>query len=388
MEGVAIMAAVAVVVLVGAVKDYQKELQFAKLNKKKDDREVIVIRNGDEHLISIHDLVVGDVVCLQTGDVVPSDSILISGSCECDESALTGESDTIKKTALKPALVKYKELFDVDPSIDIGHHSVTEKVPDPLLISGSKLLSGIGNAVITSVGENSVHGRIMMALKVEDESTPLQERLSNLADNISIYGSVAALILFLVLFFRFLSYLPKGKRYHDLTPAQKGSKFMDIFITAVTVIVVAVPEGLPLAVTLALAFATTRMTEDGNLVRVLKACETMGSATAVCSDKTGTLTRNQMTVVQGIVGSTKFDDYTQTEETDIESDSVLKEECAETLLNDILANISLNSTAFENKQSEDNDKELDANPYHKSKKSLFPWSKNNKTTELLSLIHI
>ncbi|CDO91918.1 unnamed protein product [Kluyveromyces dobzhanskii CBS 2104] len=383
-EGVAIMIAVVVVVLVGAINDYQKELQFAKLNKKKDDREVVVIRNGNEHLISIHDLLVGDVISLQTGDVVPADAILISGSCECDESALTGESDTIKKVALKPALSKYKEIFEKDPSIDIGSHSAAEKVPDPLLISGSKLLSGIGNAVITSVGVNSVNGRTMMALKVETEATPLQERLSNLADNISIYGCMAATILFLILFIKFLTYLPAGKRYHDLPAAQKGSKFMNIFITAITVIVVAVPEGLPLAVTLALAFATTRMTKDGNLVRVLRACETMGSATAICSDKTGTLTENKMSVVKGFAGNTGFDDTTHAENKEIRSDAVLQSECDSVLLNDILTNISLNSTAFENKESSSSDKDVDDNPYHKSRKTLFPWSRNNRTAELVA----
>lgn len=383
-EGVAIMIAVVVVVLVGAVNDYQKEMQFAKLNKKKDDREVVVIRNGDEHLISIHDLLVGDIVSLQTGDVVPADAILISGTCECDESALTGESDTIKKVALKPALEKYNEIFDVDPSLDVGNRYEGDRIPDPLLISGSKLLSGLGHAVITAVGVNSVHGRTMMALNVESESTPLQERLSNLADNVSIYGSMAALLLFIVLFIRFLTYLPSGKKYSDLSPAQKGTKFMHIFITAVTVIVVAVPEGLPLAVTLALAFATTRMTKDGNLVRVLRACETMGSATAVCSDKTGTLTENKMTVVKGYIGDTTFDDTVNAENKEVASDAVFQNDCNAAVLNDLLTNISLNSTAFENKQNKDNgDQEVTENPYHKSRKRRFPWSRNNRAQELI-----
>lgn len=383
-EGVAIMIAVLVVVLVGAVNDYQKERQFAKLNKKKEDRDIIVIRNGNENLISINDLMVGDVICLKTGDVVPADAVVISGSCECDESALTGESDTIKKVPIRIALEKYKEIFENDPKIDIGYHGGVEKVPDSMLISGSKLLSGISNAVVTSVGVNSVHGRTMMSLNVEEQPTPLQERLSNLADNISIYGSVAAGILFIVLFCRFLSYLPGGKKYSDLTPAQKGSKFMNIFITAVTIIVVAVPEGLPLAVTLALAFATTRMTKDGNLVRVLRACETMGSATAVCSDKTGTLTENKMTVVKGFVGETNFDDTTHNTDTTLRSDEILKRSCEKSLLIDILTNISLNGTAFENKQHIGGDKELTENPYHKSNKNLFPWSRNNKTEELIN----
>ncbi|AET40550.1 calcium-transporting ATPase PMC1 Ecym_6165 [Eremothecium cymbalariae DBVPG len=379
-EGVAIMVAVLVVVIVGAVNDYQKELQFAKLNRKKDDRDVIVIRNGEQHVISIHDLLVGDLICLQTGDVVPADCILVKGACECDESALTGETDTIKKVEINVALRKYKEMVASNPGVDIGTvYGDEENVPDPMLLSGSKL-SGLCQAIVTSVGVNSVHGKTMMALKVEVEETPLQQRLGNLAENISIYGSLVALLLFIILFARFLSYLPANKKYHGLKPAQKGSKFMDIFITAVTVIVVAVPEGLPLAVTLALAFATTRMTKDGNLVRVLRACETMGSATAVCSDKTGTLTQNRMTVVKGILGGSHFDDTVDAGHKGIRSETVFHNDLSEELRNDVLSNIALNSTAFENKEVTQ-ETEISCNPYHKPRRVLFPWSKNKKVQE-------
>ena len=195
---------------------------------------------------------------------------------------------------------------------------------------------------------------------LEPESTPLQLHLSQLADNISVYGCVSAIILFLVLFTRYLFYIiPEDGRFHDLDPAQKGSKFMNIFITSITVIVVAVPEGLPLAVTLALAFATTRMTKDGNLVRVLRSCETMGSATAVCSDKTGTLTENVMTVVRGFLGNSKFDDNKSlpvSEQRKLNSKKVFEENCSSSLRNDLLANIVLNSTAFENRDYKKNDK--------------------------------
>ncbi|SCU82419.1 LADA_0C05138g1_1 [Lachancea dasiensis] len=374
-EGVAIMIAVLVVILVGSANDYQKEQQFARLNAKKSDRSIVVLRGGDEHLISIHDLLVGDVISLQTGEVVPADCVLVDGSCACDESALTGETETIKKVPIDAAFARYKQLTQDDAAVDIGGRVKDQKVPDPMLISGSKLLSGLGRAVVTSVGVNSVHGRTLMALKVEAESTPLQERLDGLANSISVYGSVAALILFIVLFCRFLSNLPAGKKLHHLTPAQKGSKFMSIFITAVTVIVVAVPEGLPLAVTLALAFATTRMTKDGNLVRVLRACETMGSATAVCSDKTGTLTENRMTVVKGFLGSTCFDEG-DVSGSHVDVEEVFRRECAEILRKDVLSNIALNSTAFENKQS-NTEASANENPFHKPKKSLFPWSQNN-----------
>ena len=356
-EGIAIMIAVAVVVFVGALNDYQKELQFARLNKKKEDRDIIVIRNGNEILISIHDLLVGDIINLQTGDVIPADSILISGTCEADESSMTGESDTIKKVDVTTSLRAYEELKQKDPTnqtLDIGYSTQDgDKVLDCILISGSRLLSGLGKAVVTAVGTNSIYGRTMMSLKVEPDPTPLQERLSQLADSISVYGCVAAMILFLVLFFRFLFYtLLPGGRFHDLDPAQKGSRFMNIFITAVTIIVVAVPEGLPLAVTLALAFATTRMTKDGNLVRNLRACETMGSATAVCSDKTGTLTENIMSIVKGIFGDSQFDDGNYERTTQQTSHDIFNTKdkyCSPDLKNIVLSNIVLNSTAFENK---------------------------------------
>ncbi|AGO13145.1 AaceriAFL011Wp [[Ashbya] aceris (nom. inval.)] len=378
-EGLAIMAAVAVVVIVTAANDYQKERQFARLNRKKEDTEVVVVRNGDKHMISVHDLLVGDLLSLKTGDVVPVDCVLVEGKCECDESGITGESDTIKKVNLTTALERYRVVSADNPSADIGSSDNGHNlVPDPMLISGSKLLSGIGHAVVTAVGPYSVHGKTMLALKSEPETTPLQERLNKLADDISIYGSVAAFLLFLVLFLRFVSYLPSGGLYHDMPPARKASRFMDIFITAITVIVVAVPEGLPLAVTLALAFATTRMTKDGNLVRVLRACETMGSATTVCSDKTGTLTQNKMMVVKGFLGSSHFDDTSDSSESN--SSDAIRRDMSRQTLNDILANIALNSTAFENKQVADS--ALTENPYHKPRRALFPWSRNNKRGDI------
>lgn len=125
----------------------------------------------------------------------------------------------------------------------------------------------------------------MISVRTETEPTPLQQKLEGLAMAIAKLGSAAAGILFFVLLFRFLAGLPGD----DRLATEKASSFMDILIVAVTIIVVAVPEGLPLAVTLALAFATTRMLKENNLVRILRACETMGNATAICSDKTGTL---------------------------------------------------------------------------------------------------
>lgn len=143
----------------------------------------------------------------------------------------------------------------------------------------------MGTFVCTSVGVNSSFGKIMMSVRTEVEDTPLQKKLEGLALAIAKLGGTAACLLFFVLFFRFIAELDDNIR----TSAEQASAFMDILIVAITIIVVAVPEGLPLAVTLALAFATTRLLKENNLVRMLRACETMGNATTICSDKTGTL---------------------------------------------------------------------------------------------------
>lgn len=157
---------------------------------------------------------------------------------------------------------------------------------------------------MTSVGVNSSYGRILMAMRHDMEPTPLQVKLDGLAKAIAKLASAASFLLLLILTFRLVATFPGS----PLSPAEKASRFMDILIVSVTIIVVAVPEGLPLAITLALAFATTQMVKMNNLVRVLKSCEVMGNATTICSDKTGTLTQNKMTVVAGAFGEDDFDD--------------------------------------------------------------------------------
>lgn len=155
-----------------------------------------------------------------------------------------------------------------------------------------------------AVGEGSFHGRMMMAMQVESSLTPLQAKLSLLAETIARFGFSAALFMLLSLVIKFIVH---GIQNPPWPPAGDiVQELLEIVIQAVTVVVVAVPEGLPMAVTLALAFATTRMLKDNNLVRILAACETMGSASTICSDKTGTLTENRMTVVRGLVLDQQF----------------------------------------------------------------------------------
>jgi Ca2+-transporting ATPase len=293
-EGVAIIVAIAIVVVVGAANDWQKERQFVKLNKKKDDRTIKVIRSGQLREISVYDIFVGDVVNLEAGDMIPVDGILIQGhGIKCDESSATGESDLLKKTG-------GEEAFRA-----IERHDNLKKI-DPFILSGAKVSEGVGTFLVTATGVHSSYGKTMMSLREDSEVTPLQSKLNVLATYIAKLGGAAALLLFVVLFIEFLVRLKSS----DATPAEKGQNFLNILIVAITVVVVAVPEGLPLAVTLALAFATTRMLKDNNLVRLLRSCETMGNATTICSDKTGTLTQNKMTVVAGSLGTAlRFGDH-------------------------------------------------------------------------------
>ncbi|KAF2154889.1 calcium-translocating P-type ATPase [Myriangium duriaei CBS 260.36] len=350
-EGVAIMVAIFIVVFVGAINDWQKERQFVKLNRKKEDRSVKAVRSGKTQEISIHDILVGDVLLLEPGDLVPVDGVFIEGhGLKCDESSATGESDLLKKT---PA-------DDVWRAME-NHESLRKM--DPFILSGSKVTEGIGKFMVTATGINSSYGKTMMSLREENDPTPLQVKLNILAEYIAKLGGAAALLLFVVLFIKFLAEL----RNNPASPRVKGQEFLQIFIVAVTIVVVAVPEGLPLAVTLALAFATKRMTKDHNLVRVLRSCETMGNATTICSDKTGTLTQNVMTVVAGAVGTaTRFanraaaeveqqsgkavqdiDDH-QLEDVGVsEFLSVLNAQVKESWKE----SISINSTAFENDQN-------------------------------------
>lgn len=336
-EGVAIIVAIAIVVLVGSLNDYQKERQFAKLNRKKQDRVVRVVRSGKTIEISVFDILVGDVVHLEPGDLIPVDGVLIEGfNVKCDESQATGESDIIRK---RPA----DEVFAA-----IENRESLKKM-DPFIQSGARVMEGVGTFMVTSTGVYSSYGKTMMSLNEDPEITPLQSKLNVIAEYIAKIGGAVALLLFLVLFIIFLVRLPR--QYANLAPAVKGHRFIEIFIVVVTIVVVAIPEGLPLAVTLALAFATTRMIKDNNLVRHLKACEVMGNATTICSDKTGTLTQNKMQVVAGTIGTTHRFGTAPPDAEGTPAKEIGIHELVKTLSPEVkelvLKSISLNSTAFE-----------------------------------------
>lgn len=275
-EGLGILVSIFIVVFVTAVSDYRQSLQFRDLDKEKKKIFVQVTRNDRRQKISMYDLVVGDLVNLSIGDLVPADGIFISGySLLINESSLTGESEPVRVSRDKP-----------------------------FLLSGTKVQDGSGKMLVTTVGMRTGWGKLLATLTEggEDE-TPLQVKLNGVATIIGKIGLAFALVTFIVLVLRMIVEKVIG---HQSWSGADALRIVNFFATAVTILVVAIPEGLPLAVTLSLAFAMKKMMKDKALVRHLSACETMGSATCICSDKTGTLTTNHMVVVKvWIAGNAK-----------------------------------------------------------------------------------
>ncbi|KAK6923960.1 hypothetical protein RJ641_010160 [Dillenia turbinata] len=272
-DGLGIVASIGLVVFVTATSDYRQSLQFKDLDKEKKKISIQVTRNGYRKKMSIYDLLPGDIVHLAIGDQVPADGLFISGfSVMIDESSLTGESE--------PVMVS-KE--------------------NPFLLSGTKVQDGSCKMLVTTVGMRTQWGKLMATLNEGgDDETPLQVKLNGVATIIGKIGLCFAVVTFAVLVQKMF-----GRKWqegsHFYWSGDDALELLEYFAIAVTIVVVAVPEGLPLAVTLSLAFAMKKMMNDKALVRHLAACETMGSATSICSDKTGTLTTNHMTVVKSCI---------------------------------------------------------------------------------------
>ncbi|XP_007446393.1 PREDICTED: plasma membrane calcium-transporting ATPase 2 isoform X3 [Lipotes vexillifer] len=338
-EGAAILLSVICVVLVTAFNDWSKEKQFRGLQSRiEQEQKFTVVRAGQVVQIPVAEIVVGDIAQVKYGDLLPADGLFIQGNdLKIDESSLTGESDQVRKSVDK----------------------------DPMLLSGTHVMEGSGRMVVTAVGVNSQTGIIFTLLgaggeeeerkdkkgKMQDgnvdasqskakqqdgaaamemqplksaeggdtddkkkasahkkEKSVLQGKLTKLAVQIGKAGLVmsAITVIILVLYFTVDTFVVNQKPWlPECTPVYV-QYFVKFFIIGVTVLVVAVPEGLPLAVTISLAYSVKKMMKDNNLVRHLDACETMGNATAICSDKTGTLTTNRMTVVQVYVGDVHY----------------------------------------------------------------------------------
>jgi P-type Ca2+ transporter type 2C len=278
-EGFAILMAVVIVTAVTAGNNYSQEKQFQVLNAKQDERPVRVVRGGRKTEVLMTELLVGDIITLEQGDQVPTDGVFVSGhSCSCDESNMTGEAEPQNKNK--------KKCF---------------------MLSGCRVVHGACVMMATAVGMRSEWGKVLSEMDVEREDTPLQGKLGDLARNIGFLGIAVALLVFFIL----LAYWGIDV-YHFLQAPDAVWKWSSVFeiikffIISVTIVVVAVPEGLPLAVTIALAYSTQKMMSDNNLVRHLAACETMGGVTQICSDKTGTLTQNRMTVTRGWIAGNTF----------------------------------------------------------------------------------
>ena len=327
-DGFAIIVAVIIVALVTAVNDYQKEQQFRGLqNKIECEHKFTVVRHGEPIEVLNSEIVVGDLCQVKYGDLLPADGVIVQcNDLKVDESSLTGESDLVKKGD-----------------------------KDPLVLAGTHVMEGSGKMIAAAVGVNSQTGIIFALLgthgeKEEDkpdgkedappqspsikasqdefeeinldeekdsdtngkdkkekhEKSVLQGKLTKLAVSIGWLGVAAALltIIVMVLQFSIRKYVNEKASWQN----QHLNAYVNAFITGLTVLVVAVPEGLPLAVTISLAYSVKKMLDDNNLVRHLDACETMGNATAICSDKTGTLTTNRMTVVQSYFADHHYKD--------------------------------------------------------------------------------
>lgn len=294
MEGAAIWVAVLVVVLVTAGNDWLKEQQFRQLSAVKDNKSCTVLRDGCPTQISVFDLVLGDLLQFEAGDELPADCVALScRDLRMDESSLTGESEMIKKDTFEECLAQIAEGDSRSPRA-MQHHFIAS----PVLLSGTTASSGSGTAIVVAVGPNSQAGQLMQKLSFDTEATPLQLKLNALAGDIGSFGLVCAIITFCVLvleYWAIYAYTEADQRPPLLSIVGSHVHF---FITGITILVVAVPEGLPLAVTISLAYSIGQMLADQNYVRRLGACETMGSANEICSDKTGTLTRNQMSAVE------------------------------------------------------------------------------------------
>ncbi|KAG9131989.1 hypothetical protein Leryth_017197 [Lithospermum erythrorhizon] len=247
-----------------------------------------VVRNGRRQPISIFEIVVGDVVCLKIGDQVPADGLFLEGhSLLVDESSMTGEAD----------------------HVEIDH------IQNPFLCSGTKVADGYAKMIVTSVGMNTTWGEMMSSITGNsDEQTPLQSRLNKLTSTIGKIGLAVAFLVLVVLLVRYFTGTTEDENGNKEFNGSKTktddviNAVVGIIADAVTIVVVAIPEGLPLAVTLTLAYSMKRMMKDQAMVRKLSACETMGSATVICTDKTGTLTLNQMKVTRFWLGQDLVED--------------------------------------------------------------------------------
>uniref|UniRef100_A0AAR2KM62 Calcium-transporting ATPase n=1 Tax=Pygocentrus nattereri TaxID=42514 RepID=A0AAR2KM62_PYGNA len=366
-EGAAILFSVIIVVLVTAFNDWSKEKQFRGLQSRiEQEQKFTVIRKGQVIQIPVAEIVVGDIAQIKYGDLLPADGILIQGNdLKIDESSLTGESDQVRKSLDKdPMLLSGTHVMEgsgrmvvtavglnsqtgiiftllgaggeeEEKKVKKGESSKTINLPHLIpiwavsmstsLVRGKSYLSdipftktqdGIALEIQPLKSEEGAESEekeekekeIKKVNVTKKEKSVLQGKLTRLAVQIGKAGLIMSAVTVIILILYFVIYtfgVNKQEWKAECTPIYI-QYFVKFFIIGVTVLVVAVPEGLPLAVTISLAYSVKKMMKDNNLVRHLDACETMGNATAICSDKTGTLTMNRMTVVQAYIGDTHY----------------------------------------------------------------------------------
>ncbi|BFG13972.1 hypothetical protein CerSpe_002460 [Prunus speciosa] len=349
-DGGSIFLAIILVLSVSAVSNYRQNRQFDKLSKVSDNVQIEAVRGGRRQQISIFDIVVGDVICLKIGDQVPADGLFLDGhSLQVDESSMTGESD----------------------------HVGINQTQNPFLFSGTKVADGYARMLVTSVGMNTTWGEMMSQISRDtNEQTPLQARLNKLTSSI---GKVGLVVAFLVLIVLLVRYFTGNTQDENGNQEYNGSKtkvddilnaVVEIVAAAVTIVVVAIPEGLPLAVTLTLAYSMKRMMVDKAMVRNLSACETMGSATVICTDKTGTLTMNEMKVTKFWLG-----------------EEPVAEEAFSSIspyvLNLIQEGVALNTTGSVYRPSSDAEIEISGSP---TEKAILSWAVHGSKMDMQKVV--
>lgn len=273
LEPIGIFVAILLATLIGFAFEVKAAKAFDRLNTVNDDVPVTVIRDGKVQQIARKDVVVDDIVLLNTGDEVPADGLLLeTTSLQINESTLTGEP-IISKTTVEAD-------FDEEATY-----------PSNKAMRGTTVVDGNGVMRVETVGDATEYGKVNRGSLIENNlETPLQMQLRRLAGVISKVGYTVATITFVLLTVKGLW------NYENMSLIDISSEVLANFMIAVTLIVVSVPEGLPMSVTLSLALSMNRMLKTNNLVRKMHACETMGAATVICTDKTGTLTQNRMQV--------------------------------------------------------------------------------------------
>lgn len=275
LEPLGIFFAIILASTTGFIFEVKANRAFDVLNTVNDDIAVTVIRDGKIHQVTRREIVVGDIVLLNTGEEIPADGVLLEAvSLQVNESTLTGE----------PMIGKTTVEADFDPEATY---------PSNVVMRGTTVVDGHGVMRVEQVGDATGYGKVYEGSQIDNNiDTPLQIQLKGLAGVISKAGYAIAGITFGVLTIKMLFHV------EGMATMEILSQLLNYFMIAVTLIVVSVPEGLPMSVTLSLALSMNRMLKTNNLVRKMHACETMGATTVICTDKTGTLTQNQMQVYE------------------------------------------------------------------------------------------